>query len=101
MPYPDATVVIPAFNKFPLLHDCLISLEKYLDKRHRIVILDDCSNEENFEANARELIRCIPNASYERNSTNMGFPASCNRAVMRFTREHDDIGDKKNVIICF
>ena len=91
MPLPNVTVVIPVYNQFPALAACVSSLRLHLPPRHRIVILDDASTEDRFGENVRALIVDMPHARYERNSENLGFPGTCNRAVREFSRAGDDI----------
>jgi GT2 family glycosyltransferase/SAM-dependent methyltransferase len=85
---PSVSIVIPCFNKLSITQACLRALEETLPRELNveIVVVDDASTDDTplvlrqwAEAGEQRLV--------VRNSTNVGFIASCNRGARASTRE--------------
>jgi GT2 family glycosyltransferase len=86
------TVVLPIYADWSSLGQCLDSLLKYLDKRHDVVIINDCGPEaDDLEKLIKNKIKDNHNFKYFRNSLNMGFVKTCNRAVFELDNSNNDI----------
>ncbi|MEX2014756.1 MAG: glycosyltransferase family 2 protein [Candidatus Saccharimonadales bacterium] len=86
------TIVIPIYADWPSLKDCLNSLNQHLDKRHRVLLINDSGPEaELLEKNIKKEIADWPNFEYFRNDKNLGFVKTCNKAVMGLDKTDNDI----------
>lgn len=88
----NVTIVIPVYKDWTTLQRCLDSLLKYVDCRHKIIVINDMSSE--WEYLEKQILNCIEghtNFSYYRNSGNMGFVKTCNRAVYELDQTNNDI----------
>ncbi|MBI3336590.1 glycosyltransferase [Candidatus Peregrinibacteria bacterium] len=85
------TVIIPAYNQLPTVRNCVASCKKYVDARHTILVIDDASAESNFARQIRITLEHMPNARYVRNTANLGFVKTCNRAVFDIDATDNDI----------
>jgi GT2 family glycosyltransferase/LmbE family N-acetylglucosaminyl deacetylase len=76
---PVVTIVIPVFNQVEFTLCCLASISKNLPAvPFEIIVIDDCSTD-----TTQQLIGSISNINYLRNSENIGFLRSCNRAASK------------------
>lgn len=76
------TVVVPVYGDWSTLKICIKSLQKHLPSSHRVLLINDCGPEADLiESNILSAIKGYENFGYERNSINLGFVKTCNRAV--------------------
>lgn len=74
---PVVSIVIPVFNQVEFTLCCLASISKNLPAvPFEIIVVDDCSTDM-----TQQLVGSISNINYLRNSENIGFLRSCNRAA--------------------
>jgi len=86
------TIVVPVYADWPSLKDCLKSLIEHVDKKHSILIVNDSGPEaDELEKSIKELISGQNNFIYERNSKNLGFVGTTNRAVKILDKTNNDI----------
>ncbi|MEX2014574.1 MAG: glycosyltransferase, partial [Candidatus Saccharimonadales bacterium] len=86
------TVVIPIYADWVSLKDCINSLKQHLDKRHRVMLVNDNGPKaELLEKNIRKEIANWPSFEYFRNDMNLGFVKTCNKAVMDLDKTDNDI----------
>ncbi|MDO9396277.1 MAG: glycosyltransferase, partial [Herbiconiux sp.] len=88
---PPATIVVPIYGDLESLEACILSLIEHgeLD-RNRALLVNDCGPQADLiEARVLELIDGVAGIVYARNERNLGFGATCNRAVT----ELDDTGN--------
>lgn len=86
------TIVVPVYGDWPSLRDCIISLKKHVDKRHRVLFVNDCGPEVDIiENNIKESIKGQKNYYYHRNDKNLGFVKNCNNAVLNLDKTKNDI----------
>ncbi|BBB25099.1 glycosyltransferase [Amphritea japonica] len=73
---PKVSVIVPAYNKFNLSYHCIASIALAFNKvSYEVILADDCSTDET--ANAENI---IDNLVVSRNTENLRFLKSCNRA---------------------
>lgn len=87
----SVTIVIPVFNNWHVVEPCIASCKKYVDSRHTVLVVDDCSTEGGLERNIRDAIENVPNFRYERNKENFGFVGTCNKAVLELDGTENDV----------
>jgi len=86
------TIIVPVYSDWPSLRDCIISLQKHVDERHRVLFVNDCGPEaDTIEKNIKKSIRGYKNYFYYRNDKNLGFVKSCNHAVFDLDGTQNDI----------
>ena len=86
------TVVVPVYGHWDSLRQCVESLKEQVDKRHTVLLVNDCGPEaETIEKHVRRAIKDWPNFVYHRNAQNMGFGKTCNRAVFELDQTENDI----------
>ena len=86
------TIVVPVYADWPSLKDCLSSLKALVDKHHKIMLINDNGPQANFlEKKIKTTITEFPNFQYYRNSKNLGFLQTCNRAVQELDKTTNDI----------
>ncbi len=86
------TVVIPVYADWTSLKNCLASAIKYIDKQNKILLINDCGPEvDSLESNIKKSIEGQKNLQYFRNSENLGFVGTCNRAVQELDKSGNDI----------
>lgn len=86
------TIVVPVYADWPSLKDCIDSLKKFVDKRHKIILVNDCGPEaDSLEGNIQEAIKDQGNFYYYRNPENLGFVKTCNRAVLELDKTGNDV----------
>jgi len=77
-------IVIPAYNSFPFLKDCLESIPKACqDSEFFITIVDDGSDKEKADKFYGYLEEHKDHIYVQRNRENLGFPISCNIGAQR------------------
>lgn len=87
----SVTVIIPAYNNWELLSKCIASCIAHIHPRHRIVIIDDGSDEPSYREHIRAAISDHPWIQLIHNDRRLGFVATCNRGVRECARPGDDI----------
>ena len=86
------TVVIPVYDDWNTLEQCIKSLKKYLDTRHKVLLVNDKGpNWELLESKIKEEISDSDNFEYVANPENLGFVKTCNRAVFELDKTDNDI----------
>lgn len=86
------TIVIPVYKDWKSLKLCLDSLIKYLDNRHQVLIVNDNGPDADvLESKITDCITGYDNFKYYRNSQNIGFVKTCNRAVYELDKTENDI----------
>lgn len=91
-PRRSVTVVVPVYGDWDSLRDCMESLKKHVDKRHAVLLVNDCGPEvEMLGKHIRRAIEDWPSCAYHRNPQNMGFVKTCNRAVFELDQTDNDI----------
>lgn len=88
----NVTIVIPVYADWPSLKDCLDSLQKYIDDKHKILLVNDSGPEaDELEKKIKQKISKLKNHEYFRNPENLGFLKTCNRAVLELDKTSNDI----------
>jgi len=85
------TIIVPVYNGWDVLEKCIESLEKFTDKRHSILIVDDCSPDQTIQGNILNKIKNLANFSYIRNEANLGFVKTCNKSAFEYDKTENDI----------
>ncbi len=92
MPRKSVSIIVPVYGDWASLEDCIKSLHKYVQSRHRVLLVNDCGPEaDKIEKNIKEAIKNLTNFSYFRNSENLGFVKNCNHAVFELDTTNNDI----------
>lgn len=80
---PEASVIIPYFNRWDLTHARMAELYKFLPDNCEIILVDDCSTEDEaakgvawWQKNPQR-----HHVRYYRNKENIGFGGSCNNGA--------------------
>ena len=88
----NVTVVIPVYKDWTTLNLCIESLKKYLDARHKVLLVNDMSAEwKDLEDKIKSAIEGHSNFEYYKNAENMGFVKTCNRAIEELDETDNDI----------
>ena len=85
------TIIIPAYNQFPALEECIASLKEHVHAPHQVLIINDASTEENFEQNVAAAIEGDDRFRLESNEQNLGFVQTCNRGVLELSHPDHDV----------
>ena len=86
------TIVIPVYADWPSLSDCLDSVIKHTDKSNSVIVINDVGPEADvMEKNIEDKIKGQSNFKYFRNSKNLGFIKTCNKAVQKLDKTKNDI----------
>lgn len=87
------TIIVPVYSDWPSLRDCIASLKEHVDtQRHRVLLVNDCGPDADImERNIKAMIAGCENFTYHRNSGNLGFVGTCNRAVFELEQTDNDI----------
>lgn len=68
----EISIVIPCYNSFSLMNECLNSLEKQTFKNFEVIIIDDCSTDDTYEQLNNYRKNSKLNVKLFRNSKNIG-----------------------------
>jgi GT2 family glycosyltransferase len=87
------TIVVPVYGDWSSLKSCVQSVIEHADPAQFDVLLvnDNGPDADEIEAGLRGLIYGHANIRYERNSTNLGFVQTCNRAVYDLDRSGNNV----------
>lgn len=87
------TIVVPIYGDWPSLKDCINSLKEHVDtNKHRIIFVNDCGPRADLiEQNVKQTLADQHNYYYFRNSKNLGFVRTCNRAVFELDKTDNDV----------
>lgn len=86
------TIVVPVYGDWTTLELCIESLKQYVTDENKILLVNDMGPEwESLECNILRAIDGFPLFQYERNSENIGFVKTCNRAVLELDQSDNDI----------
>ena len=84
--------MVPVYGDWPSLKDCIESLKKHVNKKHIIILVNDNGPEaDEIERNIIHAIKGQNNFKYYRNSQNLGFVGTCNKAVTELDKSKNDI----------
>ena len=75
--HPLVSVIIPHWNNFPILEECLKSLEKTSYHHLEIIVVDNSSDDKSPE----KIKTQFPNVKLIKNPINEGYAGGCNRGV--------------------
>lgn len=88
----NVTVVIPVYGDLPSLKVCIDSLLKFLNPKHKVLLVNDCGPQaDEIEKAILEIIKDQKNFKYVRNPKNIGFVKTCNWAVLELDKTDNDI----------
>lgn len=88
----NVTIIIPVYKDWITLQRCLNSLKKFAGAQNTIIIVNDRGPEwEELEVNICECINGYNNFLYYKNTKNLGFVKTCNRAVFELDQTDNDI----------
>lgn len=88
----NVTIVVPVYKDWNSLAVCLDSLKRFVDKKHRVMIMNDRGPEwQEMERNIQHCIKGYSNFYYYINDCNLGFVRTCNRAVVELDGTDNDI----------
>ncbi|MDD5273756.1 MAG: glycosyltransferase, partial [Methylovulum sp.] len=74
---PDASIVVPVHNKFPVTYYCLVALLfAYNKASFEVILVDDGSSDDTLD-----ILDYVDGIHYLRNETSQGFIRSCNRGA--------------------
>lgn len=75
------TIVLPVYNAFALLRECLARVARYTDLDWHMIVIEDCSTDERIRPLLRDWAaeRGRDQVTILENSTNLGFIGSVNR----------------------
>lgn len=87
------TVVVPVYGDLPGVLACIESLTRTIDESvHSVLIVNDCGpHADEIEHAILSAIAGRPSFRYERNSRNLGFVGTCNRAATELDTTGNDI----------
>jgi O-antigen biosynthesis protein len=74
------TVIVPVFNAYDDLTECLESLRRHTGKDLSVILIDDCSTDERIRPLLQKWAMEQPNFRTLHNETNLGYTVTINRA---------------------
>lgn len=80
---PHVDIVLPVYNAFDLLRDCLDRVERHTDLPWRLILIEDGSTDERVRPFLRDWAQARDRVELLENPRNMGFIASVNRGLAR------------------
>lgn len=88
----SVTIVVPVYGDAESLEKCLLSVLKHTDLHvHSLLVVNDCGPD--ADALEKLVLRILDGREgtrYERNDHNLGFVATCNRAVLKLDGSRND-----------
>lgn len=87
------TVVVPVYADWPSLKDCIESLKQCVNtKVHKVMLVNDNGPDaDELESKIKSAIKASEGFDYYRNSKNLGFLRTCNRAALELDQSKNDI----------
>lgn len=80
---PEIDIVLPVYNAFDLLRDCLGRIERHTDLPWRLILIEDGSSDARVRPFLRDWSAGRDRVELLENPRNMGFIASVNRGLAR------------------
>jgi len=71
---PLVSIIIPHFNNFSIISECLESLEKITYQNYEIIVVDNCSNDDSYNL----INKNFKNINLFKTDLNLGFSGGCN-----------------------
>ncbi|MBK6425163.1 MAG: asparagine synthase (glutamine-hydrolyzing) [Blastocatellia bacterium] len=84
---PTVDILIPIYENFSLVRDCVRSIRTFTTMPFRAILLDDRSSDATF-AKLDELVTGDDRFELVRNDENLGFVANCNRGFERCSADY-------------
>lgn len=86
------TIIVPVYADWPSLKECISSLKKYISENTTVLLVNDCGPDaDKIERNIQKAINSHENFVYHRNSNNLGFVKTVNKAVYKLDKSDNDI----------
>jgi GT2 family glycosyltransferase/glycosyltransferase involved in cell wall biosynthesis len=86
------TVVVPVYADWSSLSRCIASLKKHVSSQHKVMFINDCGPEAMLmEQNILAAITSVAHFEYYKNSHNLGFVQTCNRAAQELDETDNDM----------
>lgn len=77
----DITIVLPVYNAYDLLQECLDRVARHTDLPYRLILIEDCSTDARIRPFLREWATGRPEVELVENNNNLGFIGSVNRGL--------------------
>ena len=77
-PYPLVSIIIPHWNNYPILKECLESLKNISYQKCEIIVTDNASE----DGSSEKIKQYFPEVNLVENKTNEGFAGGCNRGAI-------------------
>ena len=87
----SVTIIIPVYKDFATLKECIRSLKKCVDPRHKVIIINDCSPDGNMRKDIIDEIDGDGRFAYYQNERNLGFVSTCNKGVKELDQSGNDV----------
>ena len=88
----NVSIIIPVYKDWLTLQNCIESLKENIDGSTRVILINDMSSEwEILEEKIQDSIKGYSNFEYYKNTENLGFVKTCNRAVKELDHTDNDI----------
>lgn len=88
----SVTIIVPVYADWRSLKDCIESLIRFVDTENKIILVNDCGPQaDSLEKKIKQAIKGRENFEYYRNTSNLGFIKTCNRAVLELDKSRNDI----------
>lgn len=90
------TIVLPVFDAFSMLVECLDRIERHTDLPWRLIIIEDCSNDARVRPFLRDWAKGREQVEVLENDKNLGFVGAVNRGLRRAL---DHAGDDEGPVV--
>ena len=88
----NVTIIIPIYNDFSAISKCIDSLKRYVDRKHKIMLVNDMGPEwDRLERGILDSIKGYDHFLYKSNECNIGFVKTCNKAALEWEEGENDI----------
>ena len=81
---PLVSIIIPHWNNYPILGECLESLKNISYENFEIIVTDNASR----DGSSDKIKQNFPDVNLIENNTNEGFSGGCNRGATRANGEY-------------
>ena len=78
---PRISIVIPIFNHYDYLEQCIMSALNQTETSIQVILADDASTDLRVQALCRDILSSNPKVKYYRNDANLGIAENQNKAV--------------------